>query len=191
MMNTSCNAIALFSILPTEPKSESQRFSRFHAVKHVSCHATMLRGQMSLIASRHQSRITVKINLTIFLGVSWRQTACAWMLPSPCDWIIISRGTNCVPSASHQVKSLARRQLARNTRICFVLASTKPKAVDASDFIAKDGHDLRRRCSRCYPVGKMENHRRLEPRHSSRRIIARGQSSSTPHQVCKMSPPNF
>ena len=75
------------------------------------------------------------------------------MLPNPCDWIIISRGTNCVPSASHQVKSLTRSELARKTRICFVRASIKPKAaVDARYFIAKDGHDLRRRCSLSYPV---------------------------------------
>ena len=84
------------------------------------------------------------------------------MLPNPCDWIIISRGTNCVPSASLQVKSLTRSELARKTRICFVRASTKPKAaVDARYFIAKDGHDLRRRCSLSYPVDKMEKHRRL------------------------------
>lgn len=114
---------------------------------------------MSLIASQHQSRIPVKINLTISLGISWKHTSVRPGVAKslPANYAV----TGQIASRALLIKSSCFTRGQLEGTLGFVRASTKPKAVDARKFITKDGRDLRRRCSRSYPVDKMEKHRRL------------------------------
>ena len=105
---------------------------------------------MSLIASQHQSRIPVKINLTISLGISWKHTSVRPGVAKslPANYAV----TGQIASRALLIKSSCFTRGQLEGTLGFVRASTKPKAVDARNFITKDGRDLRRRCSRSYPV---------------------------------------